>query len=82
MAICSRQLSTFPAFFCLALLLFAATEVHIGNAEAICGKPSGTFSGTCFSSGQCANQCKERENAVGGACYVLACYCYYDCHRD
>ncbi|KAF7836755.1 defensin-like protein 17 [Senna tora] len=70
------KLSTFmAAFFCLALLLFPYTE-----AEALCGKPSGTFRGPCFSSSGCSEQCRSQENAIGGACYVLACYCHYPCH--
>ncbi|KAL3016709.1 hypothetical protein AAZX31_06G230600 [Glycine max] len=76
MPICIRQFA-FLAFFCLTLLLFSAPEVS--NAAAICGRPSGTWKGPCIISSICNNQCKERENAQGGSCWVLACYCQFFC---
>ncbi|WJX88135.1 hypothetical protein P8452_70251 [Trifolium repens] len=79
MAICTttRHLFTFfLVFFYLTLRLISA-DVRI--AAAVCARPSGTWSGICVGSSICNDQCKERENAVGGGCNVLACYCHFFC---
>ncbi|CAL5185742.1 unnamed protein product [Lathyrus oleraceus] len=72
----TRHLFTLFVFFCFALR-FISAEVRI--AAAICYRPSGTWSGPCVGSSICNDQCRERENAVGGGCNVLACICHYLC---
>lgn len=56
--------------------------VEIQKAESIgCEKMSVTWSGPCFDTGGCNNQCINWEHAIHGACHWdwtgPACYCYF-----
>ncbi|KAI9078874.1 hypothetical protein K1719_039144 [Acacia pycnantha] len=79
---CIRKLPTWwAAFFCIALILFSATtEIERVEAVAVCDTPSGTFRGPCIIPSKCEEHCRLNENALGGQCFVLACYCKVDCH--
>ncbi|XP_019166784.1 PREDICTED: defensin-like protein 1 [Ipomoea nil] len=55
-----------------------------GGEENLCEKMSITWSGQCFISGNCNDQCKNLEGAVYGACHWnglagFSCYCYFNC---
>ncbi|CAN8240102.1 unnamed protein product [Cochlearia groenlandica] len=67
-----------------ALVFFAAFEPPtMVEAQKLCTKHSGTWSGVCGNNDACKNQCIRLERAKHGSCnYVFPyhrCICYYPC---
>uniref|UniRef100_A0A3Q7EAU8 Knottins-like domain-containing protein n=1 Tax=Solanum lycopersicum TaxID=4081 RepID=A0A3Q7EAU8_SOLLC len=70
------------AAFLALILFFVIASNEIQKAESIgCEKMSVTWSGPCFDTGGCNNQCINWEHAIHGACHWdwtgPACYCYF-----
>ncbi|PIA52741.1 hypothetical protein AQUCO_01000541v1 [Aquilegia coerulea] len=81
----NRSLVSFATFFALLLFFFIFTTSEVGMmVEANeCERRSKTWSGPCFNTGGCDDQCKNWEGAKHGACHAqgwgTACFCYFDC---
>ncbi|KAJ1409540.1 Knottin, scorpion toxin-like [Sesbania bispinosa] len=60
---------------CFAFLLFSTWEVQAN----LCQRKSTTWSGPCFNTGGCKNQCINVEHAAFGACHDLTYFCYFNC---
>ncbi|KAG5629796.1 hypothetical protein H5410_001513 [Solanum commersonii] len=67
----------------LALLLFfliTSNEMQVGESIG-CEKMSAAWTGDCFDTVGCNNQCINWEHAIHGACHWYwtgpACYCYF-----
>ncbi|KAL8156383.1 hypothetical protein AgCh_001471 [Apium graveolens] len=60
----------------------AATEGEVVYPEALCEKPSQTWTGKCGNTKNCDNQCIQWETARHGACHKRGgkwmCFCYFD----
>ncbi|ESQ27552.1 hypothetical protein EUTSA_v10019394mg [Eutrema salsugineum] len=69
----------------LAVLVFSAVfeGPAMVEAQTLCEKPSGTWSGVCGNNDACKNQCINLEGAKHGSCnYVFPyhrCVCYVPC---
>ncbi|CAN6932094.1 unnamed protein product [Brassica oleracea var. botrytis] len=77
-------------FASIIVLLFAALVLFAGfeaptmvEAQKLCERPSGTWSGVCGNNNACKNQCIRLEKARHGSCnYVFPahkCICYFPC---
>ncbi|XP_057414904.1 defensin-like protein 19 [Lotus japonicus] len=73
------KLYTIFLCICLVLLLCSTMEVE----AKICQRRSKTWSGPCFNTGGCKNQCMRVEHGTFGAChrqgFGFACFCYFKC---
>ncbi|XP_018443188.1 defensin-like protein 4 [Raphanus sativus] len=68
----------------VALVLFAAFEAPtMVEAQKLCERSSGTWSGVCGNNNACKNQCINLEGARHGSCnYIFPyhrCICYFPC---
>ncbi|KAF9617958.1 hypothetical protein IFM89_039251 [Coptis chinensis] len=73
------------SFFTLSTLLFVflvlsnTFETPTMVEADDCERPSGTWSGLCFNSLNCNNQCIQYENAISGTCKNFECLCTRPC---
>ncbi|KAF5186511.1 Defensin-like protein [Thalictrum thalictroides] len=76
--------ATFITLLFAALVLFAALEAPtMVEAQKLCKRPSGTWSGVCVNNNACKNQCIRLEGARHGSCNFVfppkQCICYFPC---
>ncbi|KAL1188739.1 Defensin-like protein 17 [Cardamine amara subsp. amara] len=75
--------ATIITFLFAALVLFAAFEAPtMVEAQKLCEKPSGTWSGVCGNSNTCKLHCMNLEGARYGSCSnfpTKMCICQFPC---
>ncbi|KAM3379342.1 defensin-like protein 1 [Capsicum galapagoense] len=78
------QYAAFLALFFFFLIV--STDMQVAESRNPrsnigCEKSSVTWSGPCFDTEGCNNQCINWEHAIHGACHMdwlgPACYCYF-----
>ncbi|XP_009772945.1 defensin-like protein 1 [Nicotiana tabacum] len=81
----AKSLVSYTTFLALLLcfLLISSNEMQAAEGK-LCRRKSKTFSGYCFISEHCDEECKEKEGAKRGMCIKKSifrryCYCYHKC---
>ncbi|XP_070044557.1 uncharacterized protein [Nicotiana tomentosiformis] len=81
---CHAPLACWPSTCHLFFLQYRYAKEMQAAEGKLCRRKSKTFSGYCFISEHCDEECKEKEGAKRGMCIKKSifrryCYCYHTC---